>query len=174
MYPHKFGAEGCAIDLEQAQRANEQHQHQQDPVEIAKGNVAAQGCLRGTIAAAGAIVGLPGLFAAGGACSSGFVAGGVGRLSAGGSASGWAISTCDSVVSRSAGRIGLSVPPTPGAALTGLVLPSAETVNRPACILSGVLASPSCHTAATSACLGPEAAPPALATCVWRVRCFST
>src|ERR1019366_2643541 len=129
--------------------------------------LAAQGCLRGTTAAAGAIVGsAAGFFGAGGDCCSGFVAGGVGCVPAGGSVSGWAISTCDSVVSRAAGRIGLPVSAIPGAEVTGLVLPSTGTVKCPACILSGVLGSPSCHTAATSACLEPEADPPALATCV--------
>ena len=36
VYTHKLGAESCAVDFDNAQGADQQHEHQQDPVEIAE------------------------------------------------------------------------------------------------------------------------------------------
>ena len=81
VHTHELGVERRAINLHDAKSANQQHQRQQDPVEIAEGYVAAQGRLLGKIATAGGAKGLAAGFLAG-TCPGVATAGdGVGRRS---------------------------------------------------------------------------------------------
>ena len=39
VYAHKLGIDGCAVDLDHPKATNQQHEDQQNPIEIAEGNV---------------------------------------------------------------------------------------------------------------------------------------
>ena len=156
------GADGGAVDFHHAESADHQHQHQQHPVKIAKGDVSARRLplgsggrsgIRGRINRRRLLLLL---------LSWGWASADAGGLRRGRIASGWAISWCDSVA---AAGTGLSLQLHQGQRWPGFVHGNGEATGLH---LVGRLGIAFMQTAATSACL-PDAAF-ALATCVWQLR----